>query len=695
MSTSLSADRHVLRSGTYRPEIEGLRTVAFILVAIFHIWFNRVSGGVDVFFTVAGFLIAVTLLGQIRRDGRVRAGRFFGRLALRLLPTVSVVLLAVLVLTVLITPFAEWRDVFQQVIASVTYWENWYLAFNAVDYLAIDTSRSPVQHFWAISIQGQFYILWFVAFGVSAWIAQRRGQSVRHVALVVFSLAIAASLVWSVYQTHTDQQFAYFSTLTRVWEFGLGGVLALVVDRIRLNRTFAAILSWISLATIVSIGVLLPVADSFPGYVALIPVVAACTIIATGQQEARWGASAVLASKPLVWLGGLGYGVYLWHWPVLIFALEVRNHAQAGPLTGAAVLVVSVALAWLTKRLVETPVLRWRDSGAVRVRRTAFAGVAICTLIVVTGAGIGLVRVDSQIAQEQEMLAHPCLGANILDDMRNCDVASLDGAVVPSNPSTDSALIFRGKDSAGRRCATGMTSSAFSPCVFGNANSDTKIALIGNSHAAVWFPAYREIAERNDWRLDSFFKNSCTFNSASRSQPQDIWRTTCDEWNIKLSEYMADAGPYDYVLTSSIALNNSFIGTDGKISMQAGVDGYKDVWQPLIDDGATILAVRDYPRATKDVLDCARENPDAICERPRDDAVVEFDNEAIAVAASELDGAEVIDMNDWFCIDDVCPAVIGNVQVYRDVSHFTNTYGLTLTDALLREIRKQAGIDLK
>src|SRR5690606_3659621 len=150
---------------------------------VFHVWFNRVSGGVDVFFTVAGFLITVTLLGQVRRTGRVDAGRFFGRLATRLLPPAALVLFAVLVLTLLVRPFSGWRDVFAQVFASAAYFENWFLAFNSVDYLAVDTTKSPVQHFWAMSIQGQFYVLWFVIFAFICVAMRKRERNLRITAI--------------------------------------------------------------------------------------------------------------------------------------------------------------------------------------------------------------------------------------------------------------------------------------------------------------------------------------------------------------------------------------------------------------------------------------------------------------------------------------------------------------------------------
>lgn len=681
------------RSGKFRPEIEGLRTVAFFLVAVFHIWLNRVSGGVDVFFTVAGLLVTLTLLSHVRRYGRIRPGIYFGRLAMRLLPAAAVVLAAVILLTLLTLPYAMWRDIFTQTVASSTYWENWYLAFNAVDYLAVDTTRSPLQHFWAMSIQGQFYIIWFVVFATVAWGAQRVGRNVKSAVFIAVSCLVLVSFAWSVYQTATNQQFAYFSTFTRVWEFGVGSLAAMLIDRIKLNSVVAAILSWCALSSIILVGALLPVFDLFPGWVALIPVLAACVIVAAGQQEEPWGASALLASKPMVWLGGLGYGVYLWHWPMLIYALEVQGRQKAGPLTGTAIIIGAVVLAWLTKKLVEDPFQRARSSVRRRVRMSAIAIATASAILVAGGATAGIGAIDQRTTAEAELLADPCIGANALSIDAACENADLGDIVLPSDPDRDAGDLFLGTDIDGNRCATAMTEDELLPCTWGNPDSETRIALIGNSHAAVWFPAYREIADRYGWRLDTYFKHACTYNDASRRQKLPIRQETCDRWNKSLSAHLTEQKPYDYILTSALAQNDGFFDADStseSTGFAVGVEGYKRVWQPLIDRGTTLLVMRDYPRSSPGKISCAREDPNADCSRTVDGATVPRDAEAIAVAADATEGAEVIDMTDWFCTDGSCPSVIGNVFVYRDPGHFTATYGFTLADALQQELQTQA-----
>lgn len=161
------------RASRFRPEIQGLRAVAALLVAVYHIWFDRVSGGVDVFFVVSGFLITDSLIREAEEKGRVSVLPYLTRLLTRLLPAAMLVLLAVSIACWFWLPQVRWDETLQEIWASAFYFQNWQLAVNAVDYLAQDAAASPVQHFWALSIQGQFYVLWpaMIALAlVGAWV---------------------------------------------------------------------------------------------------------------------------------------------------------------------------------------------------------------------------------------------------------------------------------------------------------------------------------------------------------------------------------------------------------------------------------------------------------------------------------------------------------------------------------------------
>ena len=216
------------RSSSYRPEIQGLRAVAALLVAIYHIWFGRVSGGVDVFFAISAFLITYSLLRQAETRGRIDFAAFWGGLAQRLLPAAILVLLVVSVATILWLPRTMWQNTIQQIVASLLYLENWQLAFNAVDYLAQGQSASPVQHFWALSIQGQFYVLWPCLFVAALLVARRAELPLKSVLLFFVAGVFVLSFVYSVLATRNNQTFTYFNTFARLWEFSLGACVALI-----------------------------------------------------------------------------------------------------------------------------------------------------------------------------------------------------------------------------------------------------------------------------------------------------------------------------------------------------------------------------------------------------------------------------------------------------------------------------------
>lgn len=185
----------------FRPEIQGLRAVAAILVAVYHIWLGRVSGGVDVFFVISAFLVTTTLLRQVDRTGQVRFFEFWGGLARRLLPLSMLVLLTVTVVSIVWLPRPLWDEAIPQILAAAFYVENWRLAFDAVDYLRQGVSASPVQHYWALSVQGQFYLAWPFVLAAAAWWAARKDLPVRKVVVYAFLGIFAVSFVYSVYAT--------------------------------------------------------------------------------------------------------------------------------------------------------------------------------------------------------------------------------------------------------------------------------------------------------------------------------------------------------------------------------------------------------------------------------------------------------------------------------------------------------------
>ncbi|WP_415654155.1 acyltransferase family protein, partial [Saccharomonospora xinjiangensis] len=235
----------------FRPELQGLRALAAGLVVVYHVWLGRVSGGVDVFFFVSGFLITGQLFRASVR-GRIEFRPFWGRMFKRLFPAALTVIVVSAGVALLWLPEHRWIQTAKEVLASALYYENWQLAADSTDYLAQHSGASIMQHFWSLSIQGQFYLVWPLLIALLMLLARPFGWNLRITLLTVLSSLFAGSLAYSVWLTEVNQPFAYFNSLTRVWEFALGGLLALTIDRVVLPRWLAVVAGWLGVVGLAS-----------------------------------------------------------------------------------------------------------------------------------------------------------------------------------------------------------------------------------------------------------------------------------------------------------------------------------------------------------------------------------------------------------------------------------------------------------
>ena len=244
--------------------------------------------------------------------------------------------------TILIAPRSLWDQFLTEIIASTLYVENWLLGSNSVDYSASGNASSPVQHFWTLSVEEQFYIvLPLVLIGVLL-VARWRAWSVRRAALLTIAAVTVASFGWSVWMTYWAANPAYFSTLTRVWEFGVGALIVAVPTLIGVrSRTVVTAVGFVAILLAVWF---YSAATPFPSYTAALPVLGTAAVIWAGMGTfgARIGAFA-----PVAFLGKISYAVYLWHWPPIVFVPLLTGH----PLTlseKALIFASAIVLGWLS-----------------------------------------------------------------------------------------------------------------------------------------------------------------------------------------------------------------------------------------------------------------------------------------------------------------------------------------------------------
>lgn len=658
----------------FRWEIEGLRAVAALLVAVYHVWFGRVSGGVDVFFVVAGFMVTGTLLGHLERTGRIDVGRYLGRLCKRLLPNALLVLSVVALATWWLIPSTRRDEVFSEIAASALYYENWELAARSVDYLQRDFTNSPVQHFWAMSIQGQFYLVWVVLFVLTLRVGSP-ATARRRIATVMVVLTLG-SLAFSVWFTGLNQPAAYFHTGARVWEFGAGGLMALSAPWWpAMSRRWSLLLGWAGLLAIISCGALLRVGTSFPGWIALWPVTGAVLVLLAGHTDSRWSASTVLSSRPLVRLGSVSYALYLWHWPLLVFVLVLTERGRVGVLGGVAVIVVAIALSFASTRLVERPVR------ALSVqRRRAWSIPLLAALLVGPLAGAAYVvaaRSEQVSVVDSELDPQVYPGARIATGSAGQGSLTAGNTESPEPPIAVASQDIPDVYPAG--CHQDEEVDEVVSCEYGEPGADRTMILVGGSHSAHWQPTLEVIARERGWRLLAATKSGCRPGSHLAGDAGEAGggatelQESCQAWNAASMEWIAAQDPELVVLTSTI----------GRGSEETVPTAYLRVWEQLAQDEIPVLAIRETPRSGQDMVDCLATNGPLTreCDLARDRVLSPVD------PTSELDpvpeGVSFVDLSDSLCDQSSCPPVIGNVVVYSDNSHLTRTYSRTLAPALL------------
>ncbi|WP_370616473.1 acyltransferase family protein [Mumia sp. Pv 4-285] len=688
-------------SGT-RTDIQALRAVAVSLVLVYHLWPNRLTGGftgVDVFFVISGFLITSHLLGRPPRTGRDLAG-FWSRRIRRLLPASLLVLAVTLVASRLVAPETQWAATAKQAGAAALYVVNWLLASDAVDYLAAENAPSPVQHFWSLSVEEQFYIGWPLLILVLVALASRLRRSPTAVVALGLGAVVAASFAYSVHETVTEPARAYFVTPTRVWELGVGGLLAVLVGRHGFGRgrsveavawsaTARVVLAWAGLAAIVWTGFAYTGATPFPGWQAAVPVLGAAAVIAANAPAATGSPAGMMALRPVQWLGDVSYSVYLWHWPIIVL-LPYATGSALGTLDKLAILASSLVLAGLTKRYVED---RFRAPEWGRpLRKPYLLGVAGMA-VVVAMAAVQLAEVDRKEAEARDALAaavatdDPCFGAAALTPGSDCP-RTTEGPVVPAPAQAlkDKSDAYE-EVSGGKDCWSSAPRFPMTVCEFGDPEAETSIALAGNSHAGQWLPALQEIARTRGWRITTYLASQCALAETDQEFDATAKTERCSSWGRRVTRRLVSEG-YDMVVYTN-RISVPAVGKDIAGSQDAYRRGYESVLATVRSSGVPVTVIRDTPASGDMIPDCLAANDGDLtrCSGSRSEWEPA---EPVVDAVSDLDdrGIVLADLNDRICRPDRCDGAVGGVVVYFDRSHLTATYARTLAPALEGPLRK-------
>ena len=680
--------------------------MAVVLVLLFHAGLPFVSGGyvgVDVFFVLSGFLITGLLVREFERTGTVSLASFYARRARRLLPAAAVCLFVTVAISALVLPPLRVPDVSADGVAAALYVSNLRFAFQATDYLQSEIAPSPLLHYWSLGVEEQFYLVWPA---LLLLVARGGGAVARRVAIPAVGLGVA-SLLLSLWLTNANAPWAFYSLPTWAWELGIGALLAVGATRfVRMPARYSAAALWGGLALIALSAVVIGTSTPFPGVAAILPTVGAALVILAGSAGSATRARSPLDIRPLRFLGKISYSLYLWHWPLLVLPAAALGVALSLPaMLALAALAIPIAAA--SQRWVEDPIRHGTVIGVLPRRNLAMAGAMTLALVVAVGS-FGRSAEDHLAAATASGVQGDEDVSDLIDEVSVAAQHSGSSSpapirVTPSPAPTTSPERFAGPVPANLApalveaksdrpliyddgCHLDPSSAVPGECVFGDPKAEATVVLMGDSHAAQWFPALDALGRERHWRLVSLTKSGCPPAEAT------IWvgtfdraYTECDDWRQAVFARIAEIQP-DLVVVSMTFGQTPIVDGEilnGQPARAVMVAALERSLEHLDSISGNVALLADTPRAPDDPPVCLSSNlDDALsCATARDTAVESDWLEEQAEVAREA-GVSFVDPTPWVCPSDPCPAVIGRYLVYRDTHHLTTTYTMAVRSRL-------------
>ncbi|MBF1678183.1 acyltransferase family protein [Rothia mucilaginosa] len=695
-----------LETRGFRPEIQGLRAFAVLLVVIYHVWVGKVSGGVDVFLFISAFLLSLSFMRKINEGKPLKLLNYWTHVFTRLLPAASVVILLTLAGSFLVLSPTIWSARAVDAQASLFYWQNWNLANNSVNYFASNTGgKSPFLHFWSLSIQGQIFLLWPVLFAITALLVKKVRIKPVPAAVLVFGLVFCASFAFSVWETKNFAAYAYFDTRTRLWEFAVGTLLAIMTLKWKPAHVgIRVVMGWIGTIGLITCGAVLPVEKAFPGFLALWPILSGALVIIAGRTDHKFAIDRLLVSKPLLNLGNISYALYLVHWPMLVLYSAAVGKPRVSFLEGTVLIAASIGLAWVLNRFVEKPLRSASDNflpalaSKLKFKRpvtsyAAWAGniafvAAILALVAPTVLGTRALaeQRDAQVINNAMVSVQ-----NDADTYPGARALSPDKELVEADPIPKNATIaslFVPWDT-GCKGSYALTHEQLDiSCGYTkNASDDAPLfAVVGSSHALQKTEALKGISKQAGANQLNLLLTGCPYPFTQPENTVNGFMKRCIPFTENATAEILTAKPTTVFIISTTTATTA----EGE-TVDPGLD---ETLRKLTDAGIQVIGIRDNPRFASDMYMCAMKakNIDD-CAEPIEAKYGE--DPAAPIFAKYADrGAYQIDLKDVYCPDGKCSVLQGNVYMYADSNHLTNVYEATLTD-IIYERALAAGWDPK
>ncbi|MDO5724335.1 MAG: acyltransferase family protein [Flaviflexus sp.] len=674
----------------YKSELHGVRGLAISLVVAFHIFGQgRVSGGIDVFLAITGFLALPSLARRSQRgwggwliDVPQRLAGLARRLVVPLIP----VLLAIAVATLLIAPLARHDEIFREVGAAALFYENWELIFSQLEYGAAGPLASPLQHLWSTSIQGQFHLV-MIAFVIAlGFLSTRLRRPLKQLLIPALALLTMVSFAWAAHETQVNQARAYFSTFSRAWQLTAPGILGLLVASIALPPLVRGIMSWIGVLLIVTCGMVMDGALYFPGPRALWPVLGVCLVLAAGETHTRWGADRLLETAPFQRIGDISYSLYLWHWPVLIFTMLALGREQVTPLLAVGVLALSLLLGKLGYELFEQRALKT----TLLSRRYLPALLGGAAMVLVAAGSAAASAYSLRLINEESLRARERIAAAASDPNYPGSAALIDGIepapapVLPEKDWRNDDLPYEWLPENEARCVSSGDDHEAVTCDVGR-GSGPHIVIAGGSHIGQWSDSFIDLADIHGWRITVVERAGCPLTTDAYAKIDGEDRgSRCARWTENALRTVKDLDPDLAILQFTTRLT-------GSDEPELATSGMLEAIREINDAGIDTFLFRETTNVEGEMANCVATTDEELrdCSEERSHFYSPtYDDVTPEELGLDPKKVWIFDTSPYLCDDEMCFAQVGNVRIHRDNHHITATLSHTITPYIAEQLAR-------
>lgn len=682
-----------------RPDIQGLRAIAVAAVVLDHAfdWPRAGFLGVDVFFVISGFVITAGLLRERALTGSIHLRTFAVRRFRRLAPASLLVLLVTTAAAWLLLPATRFLGVATDAVWSALAVQNWRLAGDGTDYFTASAAASPLQHFWSLGVEEQFYLVLPVL--LLLLLGRGRGTGRAGFATTVIGLLAVGSLAWAFTAAAQDPAAAYFSTATRAWELGLGVVVALLVRRGRpLRRSLAETMTLVGVAAIVGAIVFGRESTGVPAPLALVPTIGTALVLMAGTGPAATAGRTSSSAAPLRWaplvrLGTVSYSLYLWHWPLIVL-LPLFTSLPMPAIVALALLAAIASHATVETAFRHRGFVATVRENRLRLQLGGLAVLTVMTLITVSSTAERLKPLPAVPAAAADTGpttgdddAFPALRARA--DAVTAGLAARDWpeALAPSAEAISAdgyakSLTTTSEWASTLGCSPLGADWRADGCAWGN-GSATQIMLAGDSTGAFSAPGWRALADEPEAgvRVRNAAQIGCPFSTtALRSDA-----ATCATHNAEVLAELERTTPDVLVVTNRFWDEND--PSLESIDQDAYERGVREMIEAARAHVGRVVVVPATPPGF------APTNCTAGTKGPQDcratDGIARSQMRSLTAALDGVADTMVLDSTPLWCAYGSCPLLIGDVLTRFDPVHVTPEASQASAPALLDLLRQQ------